>query len=262
MAQGAVDRAGCTHRQAVVNGVRLHYVEAGRGPLVVLLHGFPEFWYSWRRQIPALTEAGFRVVAPDLRGYNQSEKPRGVPAYRAGVVAGDVAALIQHAGESSAAVVGHDWGGSVAWQVAIRHPDRVERLAVLAAPHPIAFRQGLRRPSQVLRSWYAFFFQLPWLPEATFRRRSFAGLVRAFRQDPVHPDAFTDVDIAEYQRALSQPGALTAAINYYRAALRSGRSDETGLRPVDVRTLVIWGDRDLRSARITDSCTRDRGAVY
>jgi len=261
MGPDAADRAGWAHKEAVVNGVRLHYVEAGSGPLVVLLHGFPEFWYSWRRQIPALTQAGFRVIAPDLRGYNRSEKPRGVQVYRADVVAGDVAALIQHAGASSAAVVGHDWGGSVAWQVAIRHPDRVERLAVLAAPHPIAFRRGLRRPSQILRSWYVFFFQLPWLPEAEFRRRGFAGLVRAFRQDPVHPDAFTDADVAEYQRALSQPGALTAAINYYRAALR-GRPDEAALRPVDVRTLVIWGDRDrYLGAHLTDSWAQWGGNV-
>src|SRR5579884_3024966 len=158
-----------THRHASVNGVRLHYVEAGRGPLVVLLHGFPEFWYSWRHQIPALAAAGFRVLAPDLRGYNESDKPPGVAAYGLERVAGDVAALVRHAGERRAAVVGHDWGGGIAWWLAMHRPDVVGRLAVLNAPHPAAFRRELRTPGQLLRSWYVFFFQLPALPEWLFR---------------------------------------------------------------------------------------------
>src|SRR5919199_846997 len=125
-----------THHHAIVNGVRLHYVEAGEGPLVVLLHGFPEFWYSWRKQIPALAAAGFRVLAPDLRGYNLSDKPPGTHAYRMEMLTADVAGLIAHAGGGRAAVVGHDWGGAVAWMMPLRHPAAVSRLVILNAPHP------------------------------------------------------------------------------------------------------------------------------
>src|SRR6516164_3914148 len=136
-------QTGWEHREAAVNEVRLHYVEAGAGPLVILLHGFPEFWYSWRHQIPALVAAGYRVIAPDQRGYNLSAKPRRVGAYRIEELAADVAGLIQHAGESRATVVGHDWGGLVAWHFAMQYPDRVDKLIALNAPHPAAFRREL-----------------------------------------------------------------------------------------------------------------------
>jgi len=202
-----------THREAVVNGVRLHYVEQGAGPLVVLLHGFPEFWYSWRHQIPALAEAGFRVIAPDQRGYNTSEKPRGVRSYRVEHLVDDVAALIQHAGESRATVVGHDWGGAVAWAVPMLRPEVVDKLIVLNAPHPQAYNRELRR----FRTWYVFFFQLPWLPEAGIRFRDYRLIERTMTREPKRPGAFSEDDIAAYKQALSQPGALSAGINYYRA---------------------------------------------
>ena len=150
---------------AEVGDVRLHYVEAGDGPLVVLLHGFPEFWYGWRRQIAPLAAAGFRVVAPDLRGYNLSSKPDGVNAYGAGELAADVRGLIQERGAESAHVVGHDWGGTAAWTLAMNHPEVVDRLAILNAAHPRKLNEGLRHPSQLRRSWYFFYFQLPDLPE-------------------------------------------------------------------------------------------------
>src|SRR5690349_3758371 len=127
------------HREIIANGVRLHYVEVGQGPLVVLLHGFPEFWYSWRHQLPALASAGFRAVAPDMRGYNLSEKPPGISSYRIDKLVGDVVGLIQALGEQRAVVVGHDWGGAVAWATALGRPEAVERLIVLNAPHPYAF---------------------------------------------------------------------------------------------------------------------------
>src|SRR3954449_2631161 len=157
------------HREAVVNGVRLHYVEAGAGPLVVLLHGFPEFWYSWRHQIPALAAAGFRVVAPDMRGYNRSDKPRGVRAYSGDALTGDVAKLIRACGAERAVVVGHDWGAAVAWQFAMAYPALLERLVIMNAPHPARFLRALRTWRQARKSWYMFFFQLPWLPESRFR---------------------------------------------------------------------------------------------
>ncbi|HMC71452.1 MAG TPA: alpha/beta hydrolase, partial [Mycobacteriales bacterium] len=146
---------------AEVGDVRLHYVEAGNGPLIVLLHGFPEFWYGWRLQIAPLAAAGFRVVAPDLRGYNLSSKPDGAVAYGADKLADDVRGLIQERGAESALVVGHDWGGSVAWTLAMNHPEVVDRLAILNAAHPRKLNEGLRHPSQLRRSWYFFYFQLP-----------------------------------------------------------------------------------------------------
>src|SRR5438067_5435169 len=135
-----------THHDATVNGVRLHYVEAGSGPLVVLLHGFPEFWYSWRHQIPALAQAGFHVVAPDMRGYNLSDKPSGWRSYDGDHLAADVAGLVRHFGADRAHVVGHDWGAAVAYLTAMRHPDVVERVVILNVPHPERMLAGLRKP--------------------------------------------------------------------------------------------------------------------
>jgi pimeloyl-ACP methyl ester carboxylesterase len=241
------------HRYATVNGVRLHYVEAdpapgaakGTGKVCLALHGFPEFWYAWRHQIPALAAAGFRAVAPDLRGYNLSDKPAGVGSYRVEHLAGDVAGLIRATGRERAAVVGHDWGGAVAWAVAMRHPELVERLVIINAPHPAAYLRELRTPGQLLRSWYVFFFQLPWLPEWVFRRHDFALLERTLRRDPVRPGVFTDEDVRLYKEALARPGALTAALNWYRAVIRRGlRRVRNEVRPVPMPTLLIWGEQD------------------
>ena len=232
------------HRQVVVNNVRLHYVESGSGPLVVLLHGFPEFWYSWRHQIPALAAAGYRAIAPDMRGYNLSEKPPGVRGYQLETLADDVYALIQHAGEERAVVVGHDWGGAVAWALAMRHPRTVAKLIVLNAPHPARFLQELRRPGQFARSWYVLCFQLPWLPEAVFRAGRFALVRRILHTDPVRSDAFSDADIDRYVRAISRSGTLTAAINYYRALFRRDPRDAARFPTITCPTLLIWGERD------------------
>jgi pimeloyl-ACP methyl ester carboxylesterase len=233
------------HGRLDVGGVTLHYVEAGRGPLVVLLHGFPEFWYSWRWQLPALAGAGFRVVAPDLRGYNESSKPRGVAAYAADLLARDVAQLIRGLGAERAVVVGHDWGGAVAWTFAMRCPELLQRLVILNVPHPARFLRALRTPRQLRKSWYMFFFQLPRLPEASVRRANFAMLRRTFRHDPVRPGAFSDDDIERYIAALARPGALTAAINYYRALFRQDpRRMRAGFRPIEAPVLVIWGMQD------------------
>jgi pimeloyl-ACP methyl ester carboxylesterase len=224
--------------------VRLHYIEAGEGPLVVLLHGFPEFWYSWRAQIPALAGAGFRVVAPDMRGYNLSSRPPGVSAYRGDKLAADVRDLIFERGEQSALLVGHDWGGAVAWTAAMNHPDAIARLAVLNLPHLRRFLHSLRDPRQLVRSWYMFFFQLPGLPERLARARNWEGLRRGLERDN-HPGAFTSEDIARYIEAWSQPGAITAMINYYRAAFRQPPWVAAArMRPIPAPTLVIFGERD------------------
>jgi pimeloyl-ACP methyl ester carboxylesterase len=224
--------------------VRLHYVEAGDGPLVVLLHGFPEFWYSWRAQIPALAEAGFRVVAPDLRGYNLSSRPPGVSGYSVDRLAADVAALIDERGERSASLVGHDWGAAVAWMTAMNHPDSVERLAILNLPHPRRLLQALRDPRQLARSWYMFFFQLPWLPERAARAGNWAGFRHLLERDN-HDGAFTAADLERYIEAWSAPGAITTMINYYRAAFRQTPwTAQRRMRPVSAPTLVIFGEQD------------------
>jgi epoxide hydrolase 4 len=234
-----------SHGEAVVQeGVRLHYVEAGKGPLVVLLHGFPEFWYSWRRQIEPLAAAGFHVVAPDMRGYNLSEKPRGRRAYDLPLLAGDIAGLIGHFGVERADVVGHDWGAAVAYGVASLHPDSVRRLAILNVPHPARMLAGLKTVKQLRKSWYMFFFQLPFLPEWLFRRNDFAIGKRVLRTSS--PGSFSDADLRRYVEAWSQAGALTAMIDYYRAALRqSPRGATSRMRPIEAPTLVIWGERDI-----------------
>lgn len=220
-----------------VNGIRLHCLEAGpeQGPLALLLHGFPEDSRAWKRQIGPLARAGFRVVAPDLRGYHLSDRPAGMQAYRIDELLDDVVALIHDLGRDRAHVVGHDWGGVIAWALAIRSPEMVDRLAVLNAPHPAAFRRELQRAEQKRRSWYVAFFQLPWLPE-----RLLPLLGRYALQG--RPGSFSAADLAGYQAAWSQPGAATAMINYYRALLRFGNVAGT---QVQAPTLLLWGMRDM-----------------
>jgi pimeloyl-ACP methyl ester carboxylesterase len=228
---------------ADLSEVRLHYVEAGEGPPVVLLHGFPDFWYSWRFQIPAFAGAGFRVIAPDMRGYNLSSRPSDVSAYATSKLATDVRDLIAERGASRAFLAGHDWGAAVAWVVAMRHPEAVERLAILNVPHPRRMLEALRRPSrQLLRSWYMFFFQLPWLSEQAVSAGDFFMLRYSFEHD-ARPGAFTPADLDRYREAWSQPGAVTAMLNYYRATMRRPPSGGA-FTPVHAPTLVIWGERD------------------
>jgi len=226
---------------AQVGEMRLHYVEAGEGPLVVLLHGFPEFWFSWRLQIAPLAAAGFRVVAPDLRGYNLSSRPGGVEAYGADKLAADIRGLIRELGAESALLVGHDWGGTVAWTTAMNHPEVVERLAILNAAHPRKLNEGLRHPSQLRRLWYFFFFQLPWLPERIVRARHWR-FFRRYQRDARPP--YTPEDTERYVESWSQPGAAAAIINYYRAAVRDSKQTQAQLRPISAPTLIIWGQRD------------------
>jgi pimeloyl-ACP methyl ester carboxylesterase len=239
---------GVEHRHVRTNGIRLHCATAGDGPLVVLLHGFPEFWYSWRHQIPVLAQR-HRVVAPDLRGYGGSDRPTGIDAYRLPALVADIEGLIQALGESSAIVVGHDWGGAVAWGLALDRPAVVRRLAILNMPHPACMIRELRRnPRQLLKSWYAFFFQLPRLPELLLGRRQAWGVGNAMRRATL-PGSVTDADVVAYREAASQPGALTAALNYYRAALRHRdprtRQPASAWPKIRMPTLMIWGEQDI-----------------
>ena len=225
------------HTERLVNGVRLHCVEAGpeQGPPVILLHGFPEFWRGWDRQIGPLARAGFRVVVPDQRGYNISEKPQGVESYHIDTLVADVAALIHDLGHERAHIVGHDWGGVIAWAVAISRPAVVDKLVILNAPHPGAFGREIRRPEQRKRSWYVGFFQLPWLPErllVPFGRKGLGG---------ARPGSYSAEDMHHYETAWTQPGAATAMINYYRALIRFGNVKG---RQVHAPTLLLWGEKD------------------
>ena len=228
-----------------VGEVALHVAFAGPedGEPVVLLHGFPEFWWGWRRQIPGLAAAGYRVIAPDQRGYNLSDKPRGASAYGARRLAGDVAALIASTcPEGRAHLVGHDWGGVVAWAVGALHPERLVSLSVLNAPSlAVTADYARRHPSQALKSAYVGAFQAPVLPEIALSARDYRAMRRALVGSS-RRGTFTAADLAVYADAWAQPGALTAMLNWYRGLTRAPARLEG--RRVPVRTQVLWGARD------------------
>lgn len=232
------------HQQIHTNGVNLHVVTAGPedGPPVILLHGFPEFWYGWRHQIAPLAQAGYRVVVPDQRGYNLSDKPSGLAAYNQDVLAQDVLGLMDHFDAPRATLVAHDWGGAVAWRTALQHPARVERLVVLNIPHPVAMARALRTPAQLRKSWYIGFFQLPWLPEAMLSRKDYAPLLVLLKRS-CRAGAITRDELALYHEAYSQPGALSAMLAWYRAVVRQPPAPPR-TRTVDAPTLLIWGKED------------------
>ena len=221
------------------DGVTLSVLEAGPrdGPLVVMLHGFPELSFSWRHQIPALATAGFFVVAPDQRGYATSDKPKGLRAYHLDELARDVVALIDHYGRSTAAVVGHDWGAAVAWWVGLMHPTRVNHLVAMNVPHPTVFEHALRTDFQQLkRSWYMGFFQLPFFPERAIAKGG-AGIL----QRTSNPGSFSDDDLPVYRAAWRIEGAARGMLAWYRAMRFRPRAPSPRVRP---KTLVIWGKRD------------------
>jgi pimeloyl-ACP methyl ester carboxylesterase len=232
-------------------GVRLHVRAAGsdEGPLVVLLHGFPEFWYGWRHQIAALAEAGYRVMVPDQRGYNRSGAPRAVTAYDLDLLVDDVCALIDAAGRERASVVGHDWGGMVGWHLAHARPERLRHLAVLNVPHPHVFRATLRSSlGQLLRSTYALFFQLPAVPEWLLGRND-GQLLAAMLRGSGQLGTFDDTDLAIYRRAWRRSDRLRGMLNWYRAAARRALRTAPPSTLIDVPTLVVWGAQDVALSR-------------
>lgn len=227
------------------NPVKLHVVQAGPvdGPLIILLHGFPEFWYGWKHQIEPLAEAGFWVWVPDQRGYNLSDKPHRVADYRIETLAHDVIGLLDAAGQQQACIVGHDWGAAVAWHLATHYPERVAKAAVLNVPHPSVMARTLRRSLEQLRkSWYILFFQLPWLPEWLVRRNCWwAGrqaLVQTSRRG-----TFSTAELARYETAWQQPRAMRSMLNWYRAAVRAPGHMSAPAR-VRVPVQIIWGVKD------------------
>ena len=209
---------------------------------MLFLHGFPEFWYSWRRQILEFSK-DHTVVAVDLRGYNDSDKPKDLAAYQMTELVKDVEGLIRGLGYDRCILVGHDWGGAIAWSFAYTYPNRLDRLIVLHLPHPAKFAEGLRTPQQVMRSWYILFFQLPWLPEFLLQAGDYQLIEELFRGMAIDKSAFTDADITAFKTAAAKRGALTAMLNYYRAVLNPKLFEQTW-DILEVPTLLIWGEND------------------
>jgi pimeloyl-ACP methyl ester carboxylesterase len=221
-------------KTVMANGVTLHVAEAGPadGRLVMLLHGFPEYWGAWLGYIEALAAAGYHVIAPDQRGYNRSDKPAAVEAYDLDVLAADVIGLADHLGRDRFTIIGHDWGGLVGWWIATRHPERLEQIAVLNAAHPCIWREAMQgHPEQRRKSWYVQFFRLPWLPELLLRQGRFRALGQGIGAR-ARPGSVTPDQLERYRAAWSAPGALTAMPNWYRAFLRKDLPEPID-RPVD-----------------------------
>ncbi|MCT7975765.1 alpha/beta fold hydrolase [Laspinema olomoucense] len=232
-----------THNTIAVNGITLHYVTQGEGPLMLMLHGFPEFWYSWRHQIPEFAQ-DYKVVAVDMRGYNDSDKPQDLSAYQIQELIQDIEGIITGLGYESCVLVGHDWGGAIAWYFAYSYPQLVQKLIVLNIPHPAKFGEGLRsNPQQVFKSSYAFFFQLPLVPELLIQFNDYQAIETAFQSMAVNKNAFSPADITAYKNAAAKPGALTAMLNYYRKTLWELVSDKEW-NLLEVPTLMIWGEDD------------------
>ncbi|MFW6321730.1 MAG: alpha/beta fold hydrolase [Halohasta sp.] len=245
------------------NGITLHTVQAGPedGPLVVLLHGFPECWYGWHRQLGPLAKAGYRVVVPDQRGYNLSDKPSGVRNYHIRELAADIVGLIDALDRETAAVAGHDWGAAIAWWLALEYPDRLSRLCIVNVPHPTVFEQTIRESwDQRRKSAYFLWFQLPMLPEVTAKAGNWWLMRRSLRSTS-RPGTFTTADMDRYRRAWSQPGAFTGMLNWYRAVVRYRATPVR--QQVETPTLILWGVRDefLNESMAHDSveyCTDGR----
>lgn len=241
------------HEYADVNGVRLHYVTAGEGKLIMFVHGFPEFWYEWKNQ---LAEFGhdYQAVAPDMRGYNLSSKPAGVDQYQVRYMVEDLRALAEKLGHKKFTLVAHDWGGAIAWAFAIAHPDYLEKLVIINAPHPGVFQRELRdNPAQQKASSYMLMFRSE-QAEQTLSANNHALLVQIVLGEGLKNGVFTEEDKKAYIEAWSQPGALTGGLNYYRAARvgppTGGDSNAANFAAgmpslnVKVPTLVIWGEKD------------------
>jgi pimeloyl-ACP methyl ester carboxylesterase len=239
------------HSQFIeTNGIKLHIVTDGPedGMPVILLHGFPEFHYGWRKQIPALVAAGFRVIVPDQRGYNVSDKPKGVSAYHVDTLAKDIVGLFDHFGIQKARLVGHDWGAVVAWTVALNHPERLEKLVILNVPHPSVMKHFLLEDKQQRKnSWYVFFFQIPFFVEWVLSKENFRNMARMLVGSG-RKSTFTRSDIEAYKKAWAQPGALTAMLNWYRSIFRDSLKHlfkRTPTRRVSVPTRILWGMNDV-----------------
>ncbi len=233
------------HDFVEVNGIKLHIAKQGKGKkLVILLHGWPEFWYTWRLQIPVLAEE-YTVWAPDMRGFNLSDKPKGIANYKADVVASDIAALIHKSGFKKAHIVGHDWGGAIAWVFATMYPELTDKLAVCNCPHPKIMLDNVKtNPMQILRSWYIFVHQVPVVPELLYKYTLPLFYKTFVKGWMFNKQNFTDDDLNAFVEAYKQEGALTASINYYRAMLQTKPNTQILKQNIQAPTLLIWGEDD------------------
>jgi epoxide hydrolase 4 len=235
------------HYQTIhANGIDFNVAVAGSGDrLALCLHGFPESSFSWRHQLPLLANLGYRVWAPDLRGYGRSSRPTGVKAYALEHLEEDVAALIEASGAKEVVLIGHDWGALIAWYYAMFGRLPISKLIIMNVPHPALAQKGLRTRRQLAKSWYLFFFQLPWAPEWMLARNDFAAIARAFRGMAVDKTRFPKEVVRVYRDSAAEPGALTAMLNYYRALLRGfARTRRRGTPTIYVPTLMLWGEQD------------------
>lgn len=230
------------HNHLNINGIKMHTVETGKGPLLVLLHGFPQFWYSWRHQIEVLSSY-FHVIALDLRGYGESDKPASISDYAPDILMNDVEALIKAKGYENAYIVGHDWGGAIAWNLAINKPEIIKKVAVLNCPHPLIFAKNLRSNlKQLKKSWYLFFFQIPFIPEWIFNLKGESLMNKLLKDSTINKDTFSDEDINLYIEEIKKPGAFQAALNYYRAAFKYPLKNQK--KKIQIPSLLIWGEND------------------
>jgi len=232
------------HHYVELNGIRIHVARAGKGPCLVLLHGFPEFWFSWRNQILAFAKH-FMVIAPDLRGFGESEKPEGIGAYDQNILVDDLVALKEHySPRKPIDVIGHDWGAALAYLYAIKHPSHISKLVTLSFPHPAQFKKMLKQPAQMMRSWYMFLFQIPFLPEHALAAFDFSLLrLLFFRAWRANPATMPDQTIKQYTEAIGSASALGSAINYYRAMFKH-KSGSNRAPVVQCPTLLLWGEHD------------------
>ncbi|MGB7408857.1 MAG: alpha/beta hydrolase [Pontixanthobacter sp.] len=244
--------SGITIEFVEANGWQFEVAMAGEDPrmrstdrLALCLHGFPELHYSWRHQMPMLAELGYGVWAPNMRGYGQTSRPEGIGNYRLHMLVQDVAALIDASEARKVTLIAHDWGAIIAWHFAIRKIRPLTNLVIMNVPHPECGRREIRKWRQLRKSWYIFFFQLPWLPEKLLARGRAAPMIDIFRGSAVNKARFSDDALKPYRRAANERGALTAMLNYYRALLRFSDAGEVGEAKVDVPTLVLWGEQDL-----------------
>jgi pimeloyl-ACP methyl ester carboxylesterase len=232
--------------------------------LALCLHGFPESAYSWRFQVPLLASLGYRVWAPNLRGYGGTDSPSEVSAYKLEVLVDDVAGLIRAADTKETVLIGHDWGGMLAWTLASRQPSLIQRLIICNLPHPACFLREVKRPVQLLKSWYVLFFQIPVLPEALLGSNGASRIGQAMRRTARDPSTFPDDAIDVYRRNASRPGGLRAMINWYRALMRNGGLlglNRASWPKISIPTLFIWGDADtalsIRTVRGTERYVSD-----
>lgn len=228
------------------NGIKLHVMEAGpeNGPMIMFLHGFPEFWYAWRKQISYFADKGYLVVVPDQRGYNLSDKPEGIEAYKADEMAKDAAGLIDFYGREQIYLAGHDWGASVSWWTALKYPERIKRLIIMNIPHPKIMNANLlSNPKQMQQSWYMFFFQLPNAPEKLAAANNYAWPLSVLAETS-KPGTFTLEELEEYRQAYARPGAFPAMINWYRAMLQCRNQPPLSFR-ITMPLLILWGVGDV-----------------